>query len=446
MKTNYLKRSMRSVACLLLALVLFTGSALPAYASDSNKPKKDGDVIVITTDDEATIRELLKGSDMPEEYIQMVVRAAKKADPSTPVIIVSTNDENKIHERLKSAGMTEEYIQAIVKTVETADLSAPLVITRKVNAKLTKLPDIYQTTTDAEKVTETHLKTDWAELDWTTANDGYVKIKWTKKLVDHAYCTVRWVEDGAENFINYPLNKDVNFDQWFKIPLAAGNTEYAVSIDLCYTEDDLSNDKSDEELDAIWRDLLQARFKPEMKDEDAWMLLSSIRADFDNAPETCKKAKELTKDCKTDAEKITAIVKYVAKTIKYDHNLYNNEKKREADKEDLVMIGCDRDLNPDHILKAKKGVCEHYAVLATAMLRSIGIPCQTVSGWSTSSTGTVERHAWILVKPKTGTLNVKALAGGKDPNSDWIRLDPTNMLTAPKTTSNDKNYSPDRYN
>lgn len=210
----------------------------------------------------------------------------------------------------------------------------------------------------------------------------------------------------------------------------------------------MSDDKSDEELDAIWRELLMARFKPEMKDENAWMLLSSIRADFDNAPEAVKKAKELTKNCKTDAEKVAAIVKYVAKTLKYDRTLYNNEKKREANKDDTVMIRCDRDLNPDHILKAKKGVCEHYAVLATAMLRSLGIPCQTVNGWYKNSNGKTERHAWILVKPETGTLNVKALAGGTDPNPEndgWIRLDPTGMLTAPKATANNDRYDPYRY-
>lgn len=405
MKITYAKRSLRSIICLLLVLVLFVGSALPAYAADSPKSdENDNAVILITTDDEDEIRELFKDADV-----------------------------------------TEEYIQGIIALAKTADLSEPLVITRGKDTKLTELPEIYKTTEDAEKVTETHLKTDWAELDWTTANDGYVKIKWTKKLVDRAYCTVRWVEDGSEEHINYPLNKDVNFDQWFKIPLTAGNTEYAVSIDLCYTEDDLSDDKSGEELDAIWRDLLQARFKPEMKDGNAWTLLSSIRADFDNAPEACKKAKELTKNCKTDAEKITAIVKYVAKTIKYDHDLYSNEKKQEANNEDPVMIGCNRDLNPDHILKAKKGVCEHYAVLATAMLRSLGIPCKTVSGWYKNSNGKTNNHAWIAVKPETGTLNVKALAGGKDSNSDWFRLDPTNMLKAPKFTIDDSRYDPYYY-
>lgn len=136
MKTNNWKRLLRSMTCLLLALVLFANLALPAYAADSDKSDNDEDVILITTDDEDAIRELFK-----------------------------------------DANVTEEYIQEIIAIAKTADLSEPIVITRGKEAKLTELPEMYQTTTDAEKITETHLKTDWAELDWTNANDGYVKIK-----------------------------------------------------------------------------------------------------------------------------------------------------------------------------------------------------------------------------------------------------------------------------
>lgn len=61
-----------------------------------------------------------------------------------------------------------EYIQGIIELAKNADLSTPIIITRGNDTALTELPEMYQTTTNAEKVTETHLKTGWTELDWKT--------------------------------------------------------------------------------------------------------------------------------------------------------------------------------------------------------------------------------------------------------------------------------------
>ena len=125
--------------------------------------------------------------------------------------------------------------------------------------------------------------------------------------------------------------------------------------------------------------------------------------------------------------------------------MLNKEDARKKNGEDVTMVECERNLNPDSILKSKKGVCEHYAVLTAAMLRSVGIPCKMVKGAMKRSDGKTEGHAWITVNPKTGTLNMKALAAGTDKNDGWIRLDPTNMITAPKTTSNDDCYTMQYY-
>lgn len=118
-------------------------------------------------------------------------------------------------------------------------------------------------------------------------------------------------------------------------------------------------------------------------------------------------------------------------------------------------------LDLDQILAKKTGVCAHYAILMTGMLRSLGIPCQYVTG--SAYNGVIIKdysddgwgpHAWVAVKPNTGTLNRAALGAGTDYSdpaigkraepTGWTRLDPT--WGATKEAANDSNYRPYKHN
>ncbi|MDR2778493.1 MAG: transglutaminase-like domain-containing protein [Rickettsiales bacterium] len=62
------------------------------------------------------------------------------------------------------------------------------------------------------------------------------------------------------------------------------------------------------------------------------------------------------------------------------------------------------------ILKIKRGVCEHYAILYQDLLRAINIPSKTISGLSYNfEKKHFENHAWVMVYH----------------NSTWIPIDPT---------------------
>ena len=103
-------------------------------------------------------------------------------------------------------------------------------------------------------------------------------------------------------------------------------------------------------------------------------------------------AKEITKDCTTNAEKIDAIYKWVRKNIKYDLN------SAMLDMYDAVI--------------AKKGVCAHYANIMVQMLRCLNIPSMVVTGylwdgidlpfpegikWADDNYWDVEgNHAWVI--------------------------------------------------
>lgn len=212
------------------------------------------------------------------------------------------------------------------------------------------------------------------------------------------------------------------------IPLLGETGDFQLTIRPTYSWAEQNSSKFDE----IRCDFL-VTFKANIKDPDAWMLLSHVKVDFENAPKTVAKAAELTKNCETDADKITAIFEFVAKTIKYDHKLYNDEQKQIVSGENPGVVSKDRNYSLDHILDTKTGVCEHYAVLMAGMLRSQGIPCKVVCGDAYS--GKVikgvnddnpgwEGHAWVSVSPDTKGLDMQRLGAGHDEDG-WIRLDPT---------------------
>ncbi|GAB4360160.1 MAG: transglutaminase family protein [Bryobacter sp.] len=75
----------------------------------------------------------------------------------------------------------------------------------------------------------------------------------------------------------------------------------------------------------------------------------------------------------------------------------------------------------DHALEDRKGVCQDYAHILTALIRGLGIPCRYVSGYvyrgddPTGATRESTSHAWVeALLPRLG----------------WVGLDPTNAMFA----------------
>ncbi|MBD5097993.1 MAG: hypothetical protein HDT35_00245 [Clostridiales bacterium] len=293
-----------------------------------------------------------------------------------------------------------------------------------------------QTSEDATVLGDKHIGYDWGEIDWSTASKGYIRVKADSKLASKVICEVTWYNEtsgGGNRFLN--TKNIAETGDWVNIPLWHSTGEHECLARIYYGFGSYTTN-------------LQARFTAEIDDPDNMWLMSNIQVDYENASQTRTKALEITKNCKTDAEKIAAVYNFVSSTITYDHEMYNNDKAIEA----TGAQAPERDLDPDSILASKKGVCEHYAVLMAAMLRSVGVPCKYVDGWMKNTDGW-ERHAWVAVNPKTGTLNISG--AGKDyaktdlndkpiDPTGWIRLDPTGA-NAPSVTSNDNNYRTSNY-
>ena len=332
-------------------------------------------------------------------------------------ITINTGDKEGAYKLLADAGFDKETADALLAQIEFVS------------------SDVFygiQTSADAKVLGEKHIGYDYAEIDWSTADDGYVRIKIPEHITKQMTIGIQWNENGHLNGSDtrWILTEDkYEADNgWVNIPLAGGSTEYAISVYPLYTDEESADEGK-------IRKPLYARFTAEI-DESVLLLMSHVKVDYENAPLTTAKALELTKNCKTDAEKITAIFNYVSSTIKYDYALIAEEDAKEAAGE--ANVGSDRDLRLDNILTTKTGVCEHYAVLMAGMLRSLGIPCKVVSGTIKDPNGETAAHAWVSVSPDVTGLNKTALGTGTDIDG-WIRLDPTNA-SYKSWTSNDDNY------
>lgn len=97
-----------------------------------------------------------------------------------------------------------------------------------------------------------------------------------------------------------------------------------------------------------------------------------------------EKAKEITKNSKTDYEKVRAIYEWVIHNIYYDYDGLNGITEIESD--------------PAEVLKSKKGVCQGYANLTAAFLRNLGIPAIVASGNGASPINKEDtNHGWNMV-------------------------------------------------
>jgi len=367
---------------------------------------------------------------------------------------VDLSNPDEARETLKALGWADELITQMLGKPTIGD--SELFNGENQVAKM-------ETTPNGKVLGENHISYDWAEIDWSNASQGYIRVKANEQLTAYTRCTVHWYEEEVEDWELHNQSKQYAIPEgkWTNIPLTGDSTDFAVIIEQGMRAAEIEalqkgreNAKSEEEFNKVnanYRDPVQVCFTGKQIDEAALWLLSYSWVDYENAPEVCAKAQELTKNCKTDAEKITVIFEYVTKTIKYDQARY---KKIIADTiairtgkqgpVDPLLEALENHQTLSETMSSKKGVCDDYARLMAAMLRSVGVPCKVCSG--DVYTGEIIKnysddgwapHAWVAVKPETGTLDMKALGAGKDyapiqigesyneNPTGWIRLDPT---------------------
>ena len=185
----------------------------------------------------------------------------------------------------------------------------------------------------------------------------------------------------GSNKEHYNLKANTNY------PLQFGDGEYTITI--------LEHVNGNQ-----YRPLGTEKVNLKLKDEKQLYLQSTEMVNWNKDMLAIKKAKELTKDAKTEDEKFQAIYDYVTQNIKYDNK-----------KAATIQAGYIPSI--DTVLKSQSGICYDYSVLTAAMLRSLDIPTKLVMGYKSDIK---EYHAWNEVY-----LNGKWVIVDTTYDSDYVQ-------------------------
>jgi hypothetical protein len=236
---------------------------------------------------------------------------------------------------------------------------------------------------------------DQVTIDASNTADGYIMVKYLEKTDKKLKLIIKGPSGVA---YTYNINKIGSYETF---PLSDGNGDYTASVYKNISGTSYST-------------VYSITTKVTLKDQYAPFLLPNQYVNYTAESQTVKKAAELTAGKVTELDKITSIYNWVVANISYDKQLAAS-----------VKSGYLPEL--DKVLQKKKGICFDYAALMTAMLRSQGIPCKLVIGYS----GTAY-HAWINAYTNEGGWVDSVIYFD---GTSWKLMDPTYASTGRKSDS-----------
>lgn len=149
------------------------------------------------------------------------------------------------------------------------------------------------------------------------------------------------------------------------IPLQLGNGRYSISI-------------FENVVENKFKQVVKEELNVELVDKNSVYLQSIQMINWNDNMEVVEKTKEVTKDTKTDMEKVKAIYDYIIKNIKYD-----NKK--------ALSVANGYIPDADKTLSSQSGICYDYASLFAVMARFSGVPTKLVMGYKNDIK---DYHAW----------------------------------------------------
>lgn len=228
-----------------------------------------------------------------------------------------------------------------------------------------------------------------SEVDASNIAEGFVMVRWLgggdKRIKVQ-------IKNGDSTTYTYNLNNKGDFETF---PLSDGDGEYSVKV-------------FENVADTKYAQAQSVKLTVKLRDQFLPFLYSNQYVNWSSDSEAAKKAAELTKNCKDDFEKVTAIFNYVTENIEYDYAFAEKVKSTKLSGYIPTV---------DTTMSTKKGICLDDAALMCAQLRSQGIPCKLVVGYA----GEVY-HAWVNVyTDETGWLTSLIYFDGEN----WTLMDPT---------------------
>lgn len=199
-----------------------------------------------------------------------------------------------------------------------------------------------------------------ASIDVSNASEGYVGAKASSS----SRLKLQVTHEGQSYNYDMPNDGTAVF-----VPMNMGNGSYTIRV--------MQNTSGNNYVELLSKSTLV-----QLKDDFEPYLHPNIYCDFSETSASTKKARELTKGAATQADALRAVCDFIANNVKYD----NAKAEQLASATGYIP-------NPDETLATLKGICFDYASLGAAMLRSVGIPAQVVTGY-VSPNGLY--HAWIM--------------------------------------------------
>ena len=221
-------------------------------------------------------------------------------------------------------------------------------------------------------------------IDYSHADQGYLMAK--TNTDNHKRIKIQIMKDDAT--YNYDINKNNEYETY---TFNMGDGRYTIR--------GLENVSGDR-----YAVLFTFNVDVQMAEENLPYLYPNQIVDFNSETEAVAKSFELTKDCKTELQRVQAIYDFCV-TITYDWD------QMEAVQNSYVLPIL------DETLELKTGICFDYAALMSCMLRVQHIPCKVVTGY-------VEQgyHAWVEVYiDNVGWINPETYFEKKT----WTLVDPT---------------------
>lgn len=249
--------------------------------------------------------------------------------------------------------------------------------------------------------------TKFAKIDATNAAKGFVSVTYLQDI--NSRVKVQIQKNDSENKYLYDI---VEKDKEQVFPFTEGNGAYKIKI---YKQTD--NGKYAVQTTKELNITLMNEFAP--------FLNPSQYINYNDETKCVVLANEITSEYETEIEKVAVIFNYVVNNFKYDYDLAKN-----------VQSGYIPDL--DKVFDTKTGICFDYSATMAAMLRSQGIPCKMIFGY----TGEMY-HAWVNIYIKDiGWIDKVIQFNG----TEWTLMDPTFVSTGNRSeyimkyTSTKENY------
>lgn len=244
-----------------------------------------------------------------------------------------------------------------------------------------------------------------ALIDVSSASKGYVGAAATS----NSRLKLQVTKDGRS--MNYDMPSD---GTPVIVPLDMGNGIYTIAV--------MQNTTG-----SRYAELYSTSVNVTLDTEQAPYLVPNLYCDYSENSNVVTKARELTKDAQNEGDALRKIYAWIENNVKYD----NAKAEQLSGKTGYIP-------NPDDTLQTQTGICFDYASLAAAMLRSIGIPCQIITGY-VSPDGIY--HAWNMVwidgEWKTASFSINP--------RDWTRIDLTFAANGASDTIGDNSNYEQRY-